>query len=540
MAGAAVAGIFLAVMALGWLVQPSTNSQQSVAGVLQPAPSSAAGGPLTQEEVRQAEPARNAEPPEANPLAGANSAVSLLPGTENPPPSGDAGPSPQPNASGLVNPSAVPLEGPPGLIPRTDETPADIGDPLDLDPLGLANGSSPSAPDAEPQPDPEPPPDASATSPSAAPQRPPRPEIDVGARLETKLPAIEIRETSLVDFATLVDQLSGIPVTLDVDALGRLGLSAKAPVSVELRGATIAEVLGSALQPLGLDYMLTDYDVLITQTGGGSQIREDTLRVGSPEDGDQAELSSLGAWITDLVAPRSWTVHGGTGSLSVDDGGLFIRQSEAVHFEIREFYQRLLRARRQPAATGASTDEGAGHSDATGAASWAARWELARERLGVSVSLNFARKNRLPVILQRLSSETGIQIVVDWESLGAQGVETDTEASFVAVEQPLPEALDTLLAPLKLGYRVIDAETLQVSTQQRLAELIEIEFYRLPTSYDDAAATALIDRIRAAVGPARFQEMGGQGAIRFDSRSHCLLVALPQADQRTVSRTLSE
>ena len=45
--------------------------------------------------------------------------------------------------------------------------------------------------------------------------------------------------------------------------------------------------------------------------------------------------------------------------------------------------------------------------------------------------------------------------------------------------QPLAAALDALLGPLDLTWRIIDGQTLQVVTPERLAEQGEFEFYKV-------------------------------------------------------------
>lgn len=541
---AAVAGIVLAIAAIGFVIRQSSKPEAAVAdartGETQPDPTSPdaassdptmsgtagpnAAGPNAAEsnEVPRNDLNQNADP-HASPTTEASptETTAPLPTTENKLPGHAAAEGPQETL-------AVPLDAPPGLIPRATETAPDVADPLDLDPLGLthpaASADAVEVPSATESSGPAP---SSATAP-----RPSRRAIDVPAQLEMQLPSIEIRDTPLVDFAGLVSQLSAVPVTVDVDALVRLQISAKSPVSVQLRDAKIADVLTTALKPLALDYMLTDHDLLITQPGGGYQLTEVAYPVGTLTRGSAEELARLGEMVEQLVAPATWSKQGGSGLMKPGQETLVVWQTEAVHFEIRRLCEKLQWARDRAASPGNDSSEPGGWLD------WTTRSQSAREQLKQAVSLNFARSSRLSAILQRLGSEAGVQIVVDWESLGGARLEASAEVSFVVFEQPLSEALEVLLNPLDLGYRVVDAETFLVSTRQRLADAIEIEFYRVPVPLDDPAALALIDRLKTAVGRNRFSDAGGHGAIHFDGPSGALLVALPQTEQRTVEAVL--
>src|SRR5204863_1673594 len=103
------------------------------------------------------------------------------------------------------------------------------------------------------------------------------------------------------------------------------------------------------------------------------------------------------------------------------------------------------------------------------------RGARAKARLETPVSLNYSQPTRLVTVLQRLGETAGVRILVDWHDVASAGWNPAGEASLVASNQPLAAALDALLNPLDLTWRIIDGQTLQVVTPARLAEQGELE-----------------------------------------------------------------
>ena len=104
------------------------------------------------------------------------------------------------------------------------------------------------------------------------------------------------------------------------------------------------------------------------------------------------------------------------------------------------------------------------------------RTSKARPRLETPVSLTYSQATRLITILQRLEEAAGVRILVDWRDLAAAGWNPAAEASLVASKQPLAAALDALLDPLDLTWRVVDGRTLQVVTPAVLPSSVSRSF----------------------------------------------------------------
>ena len=76
----------------------------------------------------------------------------------------------------------------------------------------------------------------------------------------------------------------------------------------------------------------------------------------------------------------------------------------------------------------------------------------------------------------------------------------DREVSLSVSKQPLSAALAKVLDPLKSTYRLVDARTIQVTSQKALASRLELEFYSLgEAAARGQGAATLVERIKSRV-----------------------------------------
>jgi hypothetical protein len=141
-------------------------------------------------------------------------------------------------------------------------------------------------------------------------------------------------------------------------------------------------------------------------------------------------------------------------------------------------------------------------------------------------------------VLQQVTRETDLQILLDWQALAQMGWSPEAEAVLVADGVPLGEALTDMLQPMDLTYRVIDAKTVQITSLDADQNRWDIEFHSLDALLDAGAdAGALMDRLaesaqQASLGPS-------DGVFQYDAASRHLIAALSQPHQRWLADLLS-
>ena len=159
----------------------------------------------------------------------------------------------------------------------------------------------------------------------------------------------------------------------------------------------------------------------------------------------------------------------------VEGDSLEIRQTVAMHWEILQLCEKIRMARSLPIRSRYPVEQ----------FQLTPRALQADELLATVVSLNDVVPTRLVEILDRLEDETGCQFLVDWLSTSREGVYPDMETTFSTQDQPLEQALRTLLSPIGLAYRVVDRTMLQITSHEDFEKRLEVEVYDIDDWPDD-------------------------------------------------------
>jgi DNA-directed RNA polymerase subunit RPC12/RpoP len=512
MAGSVAVGIMLAFAAVTVAIRVLRGPQGAIRSTR--ASTAAPPGPNI---VRNTVPA-NAEPSSEQP------SIARLP-TEAPPSaaSPDSAKSDSPSPASIAIPDRDPLgfvkDAVPAAAPPVTSQPLArfdrlIGGTSD-DPLA---NSTVRAPELSPVVKPD-------TTPARplAPRPPPR-EIDLAKRLSDRLPSIETAGTPLADFVELLSDMSTIPITLDVPFAPA---TAESPVALRLTDTTVGAALQEALASLRLEYVLSD-DQLVVRRPEPAAFVSISHTVKDLTGGEEQPMAELAELLKAVVEPGTWEADEGSGEITVEaaKGSLGIKHRRVVQLQVFIALEKLRTARTPPLPHVLKLDPALFQLET--------RSRQAQSRLEKPLSLNFSQPTRLVTILERLGEAAGVRILVDWHDIASAGWNPAAEAKLLVSNQPLSAALDTLLNPLDLTWRIIDGQTIQVVTPARLVSQAELELYKID-NYSDA----LLAKVRSALGEAIFSEAGGTCEIRYEPASKCLLAWLPQPKQRELESLLS-
>jgi hypothetical protein len=461
-------------------------------------------------------------------------------------------PDPQPAAEEAEYPDSPGLDAyrqlegqPPATATDVVQQPADSlfqtqePDPASPNPLSPEVGDANQQPGedriepgpAEPEPDisPELPPDLPG-------ERAALIEVDVEARLADKIPEIRLRDVPLAAAVDLLAGMSTVPITFDPEAMQQLAATLHDPVTVELSEATIGQVLEEVVSSRGLAVVVEDGHVLLTfPADRRERLWPRRYTVSDLTGQDQAAVDELAELVRKLVAPDSWRRSGGRGSIKAEAAALAVVQTGVVHHEILTFCEKLRNARGKPLRSKLQ------NKSSPDRFALAPRPDQAKQALGRPVTANFHQPTPLIEVLAHLGQLAETDILIDRPALAAAGLSDRTEASVTAEKQPLGEALDALLGPLGLQYRVIDARTLQVTTRKAAAARLELEFYEVGGLLgDQRTGAALVEQIKGRLAGSTWSDAGGPGVLHFDQPSDCLIVLQSQPVQVELQSLLAE
>jgi hypothetical protein len=357
-----------------------------------------------------------------------------------------------------------------------------------------------------------------------------RPEIDVEERLATIIPKAVFHDTPLAVCLGTLGDLSGLAVTLDLDAARRHGLKLSEPVSIHLEQSTVRQILEALAGKLGLAVALENNQVLLT----GPREERELLRTARYSVGDLARgpsLAALAELVRTLVAPEAWKQSGGRGAIQATGEALLVEQTAAVHDEVVAFCERLRLARQLPSRS---------QSDPTHF-SLLTRLAQAGPLLGRAVMINFHEPAPLARVLAALEEACGAKLPVNWVALGQAHVSSEVKGT-LSLQQPQPLAvvLDVLLRPHGLSYLAVDEGLIEITTRKAVAARFELEFYPVSDLLSGGwTGAALVERVEG-LAKATWQTAGGQGVARLDEPSGHLLVLQTQPVQGAIERLLTE
>jgi hypothetical protein len=379
---------------------------------------------------------------------------------------------------------------------------------------------------------PEPKPSAKPEAAPAEPAKPAVPEVDLGTRLAVVVPEVDFSTATLGDLLPVVEVLTGVSVTLDLDAMGRLGVALGDRVNVRQSGKTVRELLDALAASRNLVVARVNNCVVFTS----SEAERRTLKTIPYGVSDIAGLEAKNvAAFADLVrmmvAPESWRTAGGQGTVKPSGDSLIVEQTDAVHGQIVDFCERLRAARGLPLRSRFNSEK----------FSLVPRIERAQAALGRSVTANFHQPTALDRIVAMLAQAGQVKIVVDWAAQGVDGLAVQAKGTLKAQGQPLADALDALLRPLGLAYRVVDAHVLEVTTKKVIDRRLELEFY--PVRELVAAGLtgpALVEKIKSQVAKGTWSDAGGPAELQFDNISSTLVILQSQPVHRAIARLLGE
>jgi hypothetical protein len=273
-------------------------------------------------------------------------------------------------------------------------------------------------------------------------------------------------------FVALVSEMAGMPIALDPSAFELSGASPRTDLTVNVAGATLDELLRGTLSKHRLELVDDGGHLRIELAGRGERSARthdvsDLLKPGA------ADARTVATLIERFVSPKTWHAAGGIGTIEIDGGKLRIDQTRAVQHEVVVFCERLrlasgLRQHTRYPADRLSIDSPYREIDS---------------QLSVRTTFTFLPWTRLADVVHHWEQECGITMLVDWRALADVHLDPSSPISCSAVDREWGEALHEILEPIGLSWWAVDSETIQITTQDALADIERTEFHAVPKAF---------------------------------------------------------
>ncbi|GEM_PF-408384 len=356
-------------------------------------------------------------------------------------------------------------------------------------------------------------------------------------RLAMRFTQAKIPSIPLVDAVRLAGRMANVPVAFDLDALVAFDHDLLQPVSVDLAGGTLGELLEGILKPRGLTYALAHGCVVVTLP---ESRRNELVTIVYPLKGltssDSKDIDRLATFIRMFIAPESWQEHGSAGTLTIQGEEVVVLQTGLVQRQVAKFLDRLRVAR----------SLGGLSLGPQGPDQLATQLGRAKPALLKPVTVNFFEPTSLSSVMEFIERQTDVKLVIDYPACTTEGISPSTLLTIAAYEEPLAVVLEQMLFPLGLGYRALGPRLLEISPRKILDKRLEFEFYRVKrllallekTAEGQSPEEVLLEKIKADLGGGLWSDAGGSGEIALDRPSQCLIVLQSQVIHAELERLL--
>ncbi len=424
------------------------------------------------------------------------------------------------------------------LIVTTFRVPQDSAEPASLALASLARFPRETAdalvdvPINPPVPEPEPDP-APAGMPQDLVSEAPR--VDIAARLQDPIAAIQFQQTPLADALDVLSQASTVPLAFDWPALAAIGVQPSKSVDFTVQDATWGDVLRDLLATQGAVFDQRDAYLWITAAprpanrGRVQRYPIDDLLTSSTPD-----AATIVQWVKTLVAPQTWQPLG-PGMIQTSSSGrtkieLEITNDPAVQKAVGVFLDKLRAARGKPLRAGTSLPSQALQTS----------FAAARANLNRTVTANFVEPAPLRQVARYLQAKSGVRILLDPSSL-PETVWAQRLVKLSVTDETLAVALQKLTTELGVTWRMVDAATVELAGDTRLIAEAETEFYDLRRLVSkDEPLGVWTHRIRRAIDPQSWTENGGFADMTVDETSQTMIVRQTQRNQVAIELWLAE
>lgn len=348
----------------------------------------------------------------------------------------------------------------------------------------------------------------------------------VADQLALELQAIELPAMSLEKYLELISNLTGLAIKVEPDALQAASQTMNSPIEVKSEAIKVADLLTSSLSTLGLGWEQSG-DVLVVSLPNPStkETRKYSLEGLGQITTDQPELAAEVLRV--MIEPESWTAEAGN-SVAVEFAELVVIQSPLNHWRIEQFMNQW-----RERVAGVSAD-----AAASAESEEASESEVARELLAKRVTLEHLQPVSLRVLARELASQVSGTILIDWVALAKEGWTADTSLTCSLNNETLGIGLQDTLRPAALSFRVIDANTLQITTRNDLLAASDVEFFDLRGLQEAGIAPAEVQgqlpqvfRAVSAADPSK--------TFFYDPANGVLISSLAQPQQRALAKFLT-
>jgi hypothetical protein len=343
-------------------------------------------------------------------------------------------------------------------------------------------------------------------------------EGDPAEQMSVHLTGIKFDSIRAIDFIRFVSDLSGTPVTFDIENIRADGIDLTQTIVVLNEDLTVGQILTENLKPLNLQYSVVPAGILITTVDSESFAYKTHALPIAISASDSESTTRFMENLQSAVVPESWSVNGGEGLLEMADGQLRIYQKKLTHHKIERFIYKLDIAKK----LADSPNDPALIEQAK------SKYKHVHEKLASKTTYTAADPRPIEEVFAAIANDMKLTIVLDWQSLFPLGWNPNTEIAWSNAGKTFGESLNEIVSSMNIGYRWIDQTTLEITSRDKIRSSLEIEVYSIKPliaeDQTDQKVMAIVEKTISAIIP-----RDSAAAIVYEPKCHAIVGLLPQS-----------
>ena len=348
-------------------------------------------------------------------------------------------------------------------------------------------------------------------------------EIDIDERLTPAVASIQFEKAAIVDVVRALSDMSGVPMQLDVDEVRARGISVETPMTLQVQETTIAGIIDAVLEKTRLTrhddngclvFGYSDEQITTLRTARYDMSRLATLAQ-SPISAEQAA-----SWLTELLINPSHNPKAVNAAVAVDGNEIVVVGTTWLHDQARRLLLTLFYLRDLEPESNLTPER------------------LAPEVFGwdrVNTPLSFHLVEPIPLqkAARLIEDHTKLRVLIDHAALHDEGLSQETPVTSRVSHGTIDTVLSGMLEPLGLTYRIMEANAVEITTQQAAREKMTMEAHRYAPLPDGTTPESCAEAMRQTFGgDASWNNTAGM--IVIDSASGYMLVRQSQPMQRDI------
>ena len=309
---------------------------------------------------------------------------------------------------------------------------------------------------------------------------PPLTNLAAENRIRSVFPSVAVQDMPITDFLFLISKLSGVPVSVSPEQLQMAAVAHNERVTFEAADISLFDALQRVLEPRRLEATLVGPQIVVVRQDA-DQVRTVDYPV-NDLTGTQTTSEDFARWIPQLIAPQTWNTAGGKGTITETQGSLHIEQTQAVHYEVLFFLERIRLAKglalrsRFPAVLLSDKPLEV----------------VIADQLSAPTTFTFSQATPLAEVFCHWQGELGLPVFVNWSALVQENLWPESRMTCSVTNRPWSDSLDAVLGPLKLGWRAAPGGAIEITSRESLANNPRLDIYPTNQWRGDLASETVI------------------------------------------------